>query len=140
MHFPSQKTEDLLHWLFRIHPPYQITYQGQVSIFNQMDIPVNQTRAYTCCNEYESFFSYDKREKYCNWTCGDMIYKTATDKSQFSHHSILLIFITVVLRQMKQVFNQNIFYTYFKCNIACKCSVARLTLKVAINAKCRKTS
>jgi hypothetical protein len=39
-----------------------------------MDIPVNQTRAYTCCNEYESLFSYDKREKYCNWTCGDMIY------------------------------------------------------------------
>jgi hypothetical protein len=26
-------------------------------------------------------------------------HKTATDKSQFSHHSILLIFITVVLRQ-----------------------------------------
>jgi len=45
-----------------------------------------------------------------------------TDKGQFSHHSILLIYITVVLRQMKQVINKNIFHTYFKCNIGCKCS------------------
>jgi hypothetical protein len=36
MHFPSQKSEDLLHWFFRIHTPYQLNLSGTSADYNYL--------------------------------------------------------------------------------------------------------
>jgi hypothetical protein len=76
-------------------------------------------------------------EIHCSWNrmahyqvkysgCGTVSHIARWNTLVLVPHDILpgaiMSFITVVLRRMKQVIDKNIFYTYFKCNIACKCS------------------
>jgi hypothetical protein len=117
---------------YTVSQPVYFTWQYVIRYHNQCISPGNMLYGTTVV-PYHTLAG----EIHCSWYrmahyqvnysgCGTVSHIARWNTLVLVPHDILpsaiMSFITVVLRRMKQVIDKNIFYTYFKCNIACKCS------------------